>query len=96
MVSRTTIGKSFDGLVRYQYVGRRDQPADKQAEILASSGVSRENAAEMISDFNLGKAVNPRLGYPVWHTSLSFNPDDAARLDSAQMRAVAEGYLQKM
>jgi hypothetical protein len=96
MVSRTTIGKSFDGLVRYQYVGRRDQPTDKQAEILASSGVSEESAAEMISDFNLGKAVNPKLGYPVWHTSLSFNPDDAARLDSAQMRAIAEGYLQKM
>jgi len=96
MISRTTIGKSFDGLVRYQFAGRRDQPADKQAEILASSGVSTESAAEMISDFNLGKAVNPRLGYPVWHTSLSFNPDDAARLDSTKMLAIAEGYLQKM
>jgi hypothetical protein len=96
MISRTTIGKSFDGLVRYQFVGRRDQPADKQAEILAALGVSEESAAEMISDFNLGKAVNPRLGYAVWHTSLSFNPDDAARLDSAKMRAIAEGYLQKM
>ncbi|MGI4736060.1 MAG: relaxase/mobilization nuclease domain-containing protein [Janthinobacterium lividum] len=96
MVSRTTIGKSFDGLVRYQYVGRRDQPVDKQAEILASAGVSEESAAEMISDFNLGKAVNPRLGYPVWHTSLSFNPTDAARLDSTKMREIAEGYLQKM
>jgi hypothetical protein len=96
MVSRTTIGKSFDGLVRYQFVGRRDQPADKQAEILASAGVSVESAAEMIGDFNLGRAVNPRLGYPVWHTSLSFNPADAARLDSDKMRAIAEGYLQKM
>jgi hypothetical protein len=96
MVSITTIGKSFDGLVRYQYEGRRDQPTDKQAEILMSSGVSIESAAEMISDFNLGKAVNPKLGYPVWHTSLSFNPDDAARLDSAKMLAIAEGYLQKM
>jgi len=82
--------------VRYQYTGRRDQPADKQAEILASAGVSEESAAEMISDFNLGRAVNPRLGYPVWHTSLSFNPDDAVRLNSDKMRAIAEGYLQKM
>jgi len=96
MVSRTTIGKSFDGLVRYQFAGRRDQPADKQAEILASSGVSEESAAEMISDFNLGRAVNPKLGYPVWHTSLSFNPADAALLDSAKMQKIAEGYLQKM
>jgi len=96
MVSRTTIGKSFDGLVRYQFAGRRDQPADKQAEILTSAGVSEESAAEMIGDFNLGRAVNPRLGYPVWHTSLSFNPDDAARLNSDKMRAIAEGYLQKM
>ncbi|SFQ83115.1 relaxase/mobilization nuclease domain-containing protein [Hymenobacter arizonensis] len=96
MVSRTTIGKSFAGLVRYQFTGRRDQPVDKQAEILASAGVSTNNAAEMISDFNLGRAVNPRLGFAVWHTSLSFNPADAARLDSAKMRAIAEAYLQKM
>jgi hypothetical protein len=32
----------------------------------------------------------------VWHTSLSFNPDDAATLDSAKMLAIAEGYVQKM
>jgi hypothetical protein len=96
MVSRTIIGKSFRGIVRYQYTGRRDQPADKQAEILGSAGVSTNSAAEMIADFNLGRAVNPKLNFAVWHTSLSFNPDDAARLDSAQMLAIAAGYLQKM
>lgn len=96
MVDWTTIGKEFGGLVRYQYTGRRNQPTDKKPEILASSGVSTESAAEMISDFNLGRAVNPKLGFAVWHTSLSFNPDDAAQLDSAKMLAIAEGYLQKM
>jgi len=90
------LGKSFNGIVRYQYVGRRDQPADKQAEVLASSGVSTNNAAEMIADFNLGRAVNPKLKLAVWHTVIGFNPADAARLDSAKMRKIAEEYLKKM
>jgi hypothetical protein len=96
MIDYTLIGKEFGGVVRYQYTGRRDQPSDKQAEILGSSGVSTNSAAEMIADFNTGRALNPKLGYAVWHTSLSFNPDDAAQLDSAKMLAIAEGYLKKM
>lgn len=96
MIDYTVIGKEFGGVVRYQYTGRRDQPSDKQAEILGSSGVSTNSAAEMIADFNMGRALNPKLGTAVWHTSLSFNPDDAAQLDSAKMLAIAEGYLKKM
>lgn len=96
MIDYTLIGKEFDGVVLYQYTGRRDQPSDKQAEILGSSGVSTNSAAEMIADFNTGRALNPKLGYAVWHTSLSFNPDDVAQLDSAKMLTIAEGYLKKM
>jgi len=32
MISRTTIGRSFGGVVRYQFEGRKEQPSDKQAE----------------------------------------------------------------
>jgi hypothetical protein len=96
MIDYTLIGKDFGGVVLYLNTGRRDQPSDKQAEILGSLGVSRNSPAEMIADFNIGRALNPKLGYAVWHTSLSFNPDDAAQLDSAKMLAIAEGYLKKM
>ena len=96
MISRTTIGRSFAGLVRYQFEGRKDLPSDKQAEVLAAVGVRADSAAHMSTDFNRGRQLNPNLGKAVWHTSLSFNPDDAAKLDSAKMLAVAEGYVQKM
>ncbi|MDQ2770408.1 MAG: relaxase/mobilization nuclease domain-containing protein [Bacteroidota bacterium] len=96
MISRTTIGRSFAGLVRYQFEGRKDLPSDKQAEVLVAVGVRADSAAHMSTDFNRGRQLNPNLGQAVWHTSLSFNPDDAAKLDSAKMLAIAEGYVQKM
>lgn len=96
MISRTTIGRSFGGVVRYQFEGRKEQPSDKQAEVLAAVGVRADSAVHMSADFNRGRQLNPNLGQAVWHTSLSFNPDDAAKLDSAKMLAVAEGYVQKM
>jgi len=96
MISRTTIGRSFAGLVRYQFEGRKDLPSDKQAEVLAAVGVRADSAAHMSTDFNRGRQLNPNLGQAVWHTSLSFNPDDAAKLDSTKMLAIAEGYVQKM
>jgi len=96
MISRTTIGRSFGGLIRYQFEGRKELPSDKQAEVLAAVGVRADSAAHMSTDFNRGRQLNPNLGQAVWHTSLSFNPDDAAKLDSAKMLAIAEGYMQKM
>jgi hypothetical protein len=96
MISRTTIGRSFGGVVRYQFEGRKEQPSNKQAEVLVAVGVRADSAAHMSADFNRGRQLNPNLGQVVWHTSLSFNPDDAAKLDSAKMLAVAEGYVQKM
>jgi hypothetical protein len=96
MISRTTIGRDFGGVIRYQYTGRKEDPVDKRPELLAASGVGTQNAAEMIADFNMGRLANPNLSKAVWHTSLSFNPDDASRLDSAKMRVIAEDYLVKM
>jgi hypothetical protein len=91
-----TPGKGFGGAVRYLFTGRRDQPSDKQAELLGSKGVSTNSVAGMIADFELGRDVNPRVNVAVWHASLSFNPDDEARLNNARMLAIAEGFLHKM
>lgn len=96
MISRTTIGRSFAGVVRYQFEGRKQQPSEKQAEILVAVGVREMSAHEMTADFNRRRKLNPNLVQAVWHTSLSFNPDDAARLDSELMGRIAEDYVQKM
>ncbi|GAB3639315.1 hypothetical protein GCM10027422_49060 [Hymenobacter arcticus] len=96
MISRTVIGRSFGGLARYLVEGHKGQEADKQAELLGSAGVRTDTVAHMIADFNLGRQLHPELGKAVWHTSLSFNPDDAAKLTDEKMRAIAEDYMQEM
>lgn len=96
MISRTVIGRSFGGLARYLVEGHKGQEADKQAELLGSAGVRTDTVAHMIADFNLGRKLHPELGKAVWHTSLSFNPDDAAKLTREKMRAIAEDYMQEM
>jgi len=96
MISRTVIGRSFGGLARYLVEGHKGQEADKQAELLGSAGVRTDTVAHMIADFNLGRKLHPELGKAVWHTSLSFNPDDAAKLTGDKMQAIAEDYMQEM
>jgi len=96
MISRTVIGRSFGGLARYLVEGHKGQDTDKQAELLSSAGVRTDTVAHMVADFNLGRQLHPELGKAVWHTSLSFNPDDAAKLTGEKMRAIAEDYLQEM
>jgi hypothetical protein len=96
MISRTVIGRSFGGLARYLVEGHKGQEADKQAELLSSAGVRTDTVAHLVADFNLGRQPHPELGKAVWHTSLSFNPDDAAKLTGEKMRAIAEDYMQEM
>lgn len=96
MISRTVIGRSFGGLARYLVEGHKGQEADKQAELLSSAGVRTDTVAHMVADFNLGRKLHPELGKAVWHTSLSFNPDDAAKLTGEKMREIAEDYMQEM
>lgn len=96
MISRTVIGRSFGGLARYLVEGHKGQDADKKAELLGSAGVRTDTVAHLVADFNLGRQLHPELGKAVWHTSLSFNPDDAAKLTGEKMRAIAEDYLQEM
>ena len=96
MISRTKTGRSFGGLARYLVQGRKGQQEDKQSEILAAEGVRTDTVEHMIADFNRGRKVNPGLGQAVWHTSLSFNPDDTGKLDSEKMREIAEDYMQEM
>jgi len=76
--------------------GHQGQEADKQAELLGSAGVRTDTVAHMIADFNLGRKLHPELGKAVWHTSLSFNPDDVAKLTGEKMREIAEDYMQEM
>lgn len=96
MIGKTSIGTSFGGCIRYQFEGHKHSQEQKQAEILEAVGVRMSSASSMTADFNRGRLLNPDLGRAVWHTSVSFNPDDAAKLTNEKMLAVAQDYVKGM
>lgn len=96
MIGKTSIGTSFGGCVRYQFEGHKHSQEQKQAEVLEAVGVRMGSASSMTADFNRGRLLNPDLGRAVWHTSVSFNPDDVAKLTNEKMLAVAQDYLKGM
>lgn len=96
MIGKTSIGASFGGCVRYQFEGHKHSQEQKQAEVLEAVGVRMSSASSMTADFNRGRLLNPDLGRAVWHTSVSFNPDDAAKLTNEKMLAVAQDYVRGM
>lgn len=96
MIGKTIIGTSFGGCVRYLFAGHKNSQEEKWAEVLEAIGVRDDSAASMTADFNRGRRLNPSLGRAVWHTSISFNPDDSAKLTNSKMLAVAYDYLAGM
>lgn len=96
MLSRTVVGNWFPGVVRYQTTGRRDDPQDKRPELLLASGVRTGSAEQTIEDFTRRCRQNSGLKSPVWHSTLSFHPHDAARLDSAQMLEITRAWMKEM
>lgn len=96
MLSRTVIGNWFPGVVRYQSTGRLDDPQDKRPELLLASGVRTGSAEQTIEDFTRRCRQNSHLKSPVWHSTLSFHPNDAARLDSAQMLEITRTWMKEM
>lgn len=92
MIGKTNIGTSFGGCVAYQY----EKVEKGIGEVLLSQGIRDYNREEMTADFNAQRKMNPNLGQAVWHTSISFKPDEAARLDSETMKAIAQDWLKGM
>jgi hypothetical protein len=92
MIGKTSIGKSFGGCVGYQY----QKVEMGKGEIILSQGVRDYNREEMTADFNAQRKMNPQLGQAVWHTSISFKPEEAAGLDSEKMKAIAQDWIKGM
>lgn len=87
MIVKTSIGKSFGGAVRYV--------TDKNHDILDSQYLVDTTSAKAITnDFNAQRKRNPNLGKAVWHTAISFNPQD--QVTPGQMADVARDYIKEM
>ena len=90
MIGKITKGSEFAGCVAY--VLREDK-----ARLLVSEGVSG-TPEEMAEQFELQTLLNDKVKNTVGHISLSFSPEDGARLrnDDRLMVKIAYEYMEQM
>lgn len=94
MIGKTTIGRSFKGCCSYNM----EKVEKGKGEVILSQGVRDYERGAMIADFVRQAQMNPDLSRSVWHTAISFDPRDEARLQSQPqlMQEVASEYLKGM
>ena len=75
-----------------------DKVEQGKGQLLLSQGVRDYDQAGMVADFVRQARMNPDLSRSVWHTAISFDPTDEARLraNPQLMRQVATDYLRGM
>lgn len=88
MIIKTKIGSSFGGCVRYNL-------EKEKAEVLLTEGLRTDTPEHMIEDFNFQRKTNPELGKAVWHTSVSFAPEDKGKITDEMMKSIAKDYANK-
>ncbi|SFF34035.1 relaxase/mobilization nuclease domain-containing protein [Spirosoma endophyticum] len=94
MIAKTTIGRSFKGCCAYNM----QKVEMGKGQVLMSQGVRDYELNPMVADFTRQAKMNPELTRSVWHTAISFDPKDEARLQLQPelMKAVASEYLTGM
>jgi hypothetical protein len=94
MIGKTSIGCSFKGCCNYNM----EKVEKGKGEVIMSQGVRDYERGAMIADFVRQAQMNPDLSRSVWHTAISFDPQDEARLQANPqlMRTVASDYLTGM
>jgi len=94
MIAKTSIGRSFKGCCSYNM----QKVEQGKGQVLLSQGVRDYELKGMVADFTRQAMLNPELTRSVWHTAVSFDPQDEARLkqEPELMNAVATDYLKGM
>jgi hypothetical protein len=94
MIAKTSIGRSFKGCCAYNM----QKVELGKGQVLMSQGVRDYELQGMVADFVRQAQMNPDLTRSVWHTAISFDPQDEARLQlkPALMNQVASEYLEGM
>lgn len=94
MIGKTNIGRSFKGCCAYNM----EKVERGKGEVILSQGVRDYERGAMVADFVRQAQMNPDLSRSVWHTAISFDPKDEARLrtDPQLMQKVASDYLKGM
>lgn len=93
MIGNITKGTDFRGCVEYALALKEK---DKEARLLDSEGVLADSAKSIVNGFECQKCLNLRVQNCVGHISLSYSPDDSARLSDEAMTDFAHEYMELM
>ncbi|QNE42178.1 relaxase/mobilization nuclease domain-containing protein (plasmid) [Hymenobacter sp. NBH84] len=75
MIAKTVTGNDFSGALEYG-AGLRSDRTNKQAELLSVANVGSVDAPGIAAEMRAVAALSDRIRKPVWHTVLSWAPEE--------------------
>lgn len=93
MIGKISSGSDFGGCVGYALA---DKEKNKEARLLYSEGVLDDSPQSIVEGFECQRRMNHRVEKWVGHISLSYSPEDSARLSDEAMVKLAQEYMAKM
>lgn len=93
MIGKISSGSDFAGCVGYALA---DKEKNKEARLLYSEGVLDDSPQSIVEGFECQRRMNHRVEKWVGHISLSYSPEDSARLSDEAMVKLAQEYMAKM
>ncbi|HBY16150.1 MAG TPA: hypothetical protein DEG90_03340 [Porphyromonadaceae bacterium] len=92
MIGKISSGSDFAGCVGYALA---DKEKNKEARFLYSEGVLDDSPQSIVEGFKCQRRMNHRVEKWVGHISLSYSPEDSARLSDEAMVKLAQEYMAK-
>lgn len=93
MIGGITKGSCFSGCVEYALALKEK---NKEARLLYSEGLMTDTPKDIIDGFECQRHLNSRVQHWCGHISLSYSPEDSARLSDEVMVKLALEYMEKM
>ena len=93
MIGGITKGSCFSGCVEYVLALKEE---NKEARLLYSEGLLTDTPEDIVDGFECQRHLNSRVQHWCGHISLSYSPEDSARLSDEAMVKLALEYMEKM
>ena len=91
MIAKTIIGSDFAGALEYG-AGLRAEHTNKRSELLSVANVGSQDARQIAAEMAAVASMSSRIQQPVWHTVLSWAPDE--QVNRAQKLKAAALYCE--
>lgn len=93
MIGKISSGSDFGGCVGYALA---EKEKNKEARLLYSEGLLDDSPQSIVEGFECQRRMNHRVEKWVGHISLSYSPEDSARLSDVAIVKLAQEYMAKM